>query len=138
MYGYQIIRSLREGSGGFFDLKEGTLYPILYRMDRSGMLRSEWLQRDPAKPPRNYYFITDQGKRALAKATRDWKDLVRATETVLDGSSCVVDGRCEGDRKGGPGPAGADGSQQGACGNKSGPGPAVPGRIKTRRDDEYG
>ena len=41
-YGYQLISELKERSGGMFSLKEGTLYPILYRLEEDGLVESRW------------------------------------------------------------------------------------------------
>ena len=45
MYGFEIIRVLRERSNGFFDLKEGTLYPALHRLDKRGLVEAETVVR---------------------------------------------------------------------------------------------
>jgi len=83
-YGLQIINELRELSNGFFDLKEGTLYPALRRMEEKGYLKSEWVERESGIP-RRYYKITEKGKSMLAEATRVWNDLIRGTEGILRG-----------------------------------------------------
>lgn len=83
-YGLQIIYELRERSNGFFDLKEGTMYPALRRMEEKGYLDSEWVERESGIP-RRYYRITENGRSVLAEATEVWKDLVRGTRGVLRG-----------------------------------------------------
>ncbi len=83
-YGYEIIKALQEESGGYFDLKEGTLYPILYRMVEREYLKSEWMQKDKSKPPRNYYKITKEGKKALKDATKEFDKMVESTQKVLN------------------------------------------------------
>ena len=64
MYGYQIAKELERRSDGYFDFKEGTLYPALHRMEKEGLLRGEW-QVVAEGPSRKYYHITEKGKRAL-------------------------------------------------------------------------
>ena len=83
MYGYQIITELRERSGGYFDLKEGTIYPALYRMEKEGFVKSEWLQKDN-KPPRNYYEITPSGRLRMQETMQEWITMVIAIRKVMD------------------------------------------------------
>jgi len=82
MYGYQVISSLRERSKGYFDLKEGTIYPALYRLEKEGYVKSGWLQKD-GRPPRNYYHITEAGKRHMEETLEEWNVMVEATRAVL-------------------------------------------------------
>ena len=81
-YGLQIIVELRDMTGGFFDLKEGTLYPALRRLEERGYLKSEWVERESGIP-RRYYQITEKGRAVLAEATDVWRDMVKGTEAVL-------------------------------------------------------
>jgi len=83
MYGYEIIKALQQESDGYFDLKEGTLYPILYRMEERKYVKSQWLQKDKSKPPRNYYSITKAGKKALNEAIKEFHNMVDSTEKIL-------------------------------------------------------
>jgi PadR family transcriptional regulator PadR len=83
MYGYEIIKTLQQESGGYFDLKEGTLYPILYRLEERKYVKSHWLQKDKSKPPRNYYSITNAGKKALKEAVQEFHNMVDSTEQIL-------------------------------------------------------
>jgi len=69
-YGFQMIKEIRDLSGGYFDLKEGTLYPALHRLEQRGYLRSEW--------------VTDEGLKALAAARAEWDRLTSAVRTVLE------------------------------------------------------
>ncbi len=58
-YGYSLVRVLSES--GSISLKEGTVYPILARLDRDGLVRSEWVESDQG-PPRKYYALTSAGR----------------------------------------------------------------------------
>lgn len=72
-YGYSLLRSL-EARGGL-TLKEGTLYPILARLDRDGLVATEWV--DSAQgPPRKYYSLTQSGQRLLPELLADFETLV--------------------------------------------------------------
>ncbi len=84
-YGFQLIKELREVSDGFFDVKEGTLYPALRRLEERGFVRSEWVERE-AGVPRKYYTLTERGRTALAEAKAVWGDMARSMETILRGS----------------------------------------------------
>ena|SRR5262249_25944872 len=72
-YGYSLIRVLtRDGS---ISLKEGTIYPILSRLDRDGLVRSEWVESDQG-PPRKYYSLTPSGRRLFDELGEEFDVLV--------------------------------------------------------------
>jgi PadR family transcriptional regulator PadR len=82
-YGFQMIKEIRDLSKGYFDLKEGTLYPALHRLEQRGYLKSEWVT-DEGGTPKKYYVLTDEGRKALAAAGAEWDRLTRAVRTVLE------------------------------------------------------
>jgi len=84
-YGFQILHELREKSNGFFDLKEGTLYPALRRLEEREFVESRWREQ-PSGMPRKYYRLTDRGRRALAEALVIWDAMTEGAERVLKGS----------------------------------------------------
>jgi PadR family transcriptional regulator PadR len=84
-YGFQILHELRERSDGFFDLKEGTLYPALRRLEERAFVESRWIERDSGMP-RKYYRLTDRGRRALAEALAVWDRMAAGTSRVLEGA----------------------------------------------------
>ena len=69
-YGLEIIRHLEE----FTDLvvSEGTIYPILARLTRDGILKAEWVP-DEAPHPRKYYRLSDRGRRTLDEMLDHWE-----------------------------------------------------------------
>jgi DNA-binding PadR family transcriptional regulator len=69
-HGYALVERLREGSGGAFDLSEGTVYPALYRLERAKLLASRWAVVGGRR--RRIYSITRAGRRELAEQRRDW------------------------------------------------------------------
>jgi len=83
-YGFQILHELREKSNGFFDLKEGTLYPALRRLEERGFVKSHWLEPESGMP-RKYYRLTERGKTALAEALAIWDRMTAGAERVLEG-----------------------------------------------------
>lgn len=72
-YGYQLIQQMREQSGEMFTLKEGTLYPILYRLEDEGLVLSRWSEPKGKEVARKYYGITVQGKTALTELIELWE-----------------------------------------------------------------
>lgn len=85
MYGYEIIQLLDEISNGYYRLKEGTLYPVLYRLEDNGWIESyRVIPEDERKLPRKYYRITTNGLNALKEQIELWKNFYGVTNKVLD------------------------------------------------------
>ena len=84
-YGFQILHELREKSNGFFDLKEGTLYPALRRLEERGFVESRW-QEPTTGVPRKYYRLTARGRSALKEALAIWDAMTAGAERVLEGA----------------------------------------------------
>lgn len=72
-YGYSLIRVLSER--GSISLKEGTIYPILARLDRDGLVASEWVESVQG-PPRKYYALTSSGRRLFNELSHELDSLV--------------------------------------------------------------
>ena len=85
--GFQILRELRERSNGFFDLKEGTLYPALRRLEERGFVESHWKEPGPGEGgmPRKYYRLTGRGRTALSEAVAIWDEMTAGAERLLEG-----------------------------------------------------
>ncbi len=83
MYGYQLMQVLKSESGGFFLLQQGTLYPILYRLEDEGLAVSTWEEPEDGKAPKKYYKITALGKRELERQQSVWGDFVRSVAAIL-------------------------------------------------------
>jgi transcriptional regulator len=82
-HGYAIAEKLRARSDGAFDLPEGTLYPALHRLERTGLLASRWSEVNGRR--RRVYQLTQKGHRALAARQGEWRDFARAVEAVVAG-----------------------------------------------------
>ncbi len=80
-HGYAIIENLRLRSGGSLDLPEGTVYPVLHRLERAGFLRSRWSEASGRR--RRTYEVTEEGLSELRARERDWREFSRAVEGVL-------------------------------------------------------
>ena len=75
MYGYQMTQELGKQSAGYFDIKEGLLYPTLHRMQKDGLVASEWRQAGE-KRRRKYYEITPLGREMLGTQTAEWSQFM--------------------------------------------------------------
>lgn len=84
-YGYQIIQEIREKSAQIFSLKDGTLYPILYRLEDEGFVVSEWSEAEGKQVPRKYYRITDEGQNALIQIQNVWQNISAGVEKIMEG-----------------------------------------------------
>ena len=82
MYGYQIIRHLENRSNGYFEFKEGLIYPRLHQMEREGLLRSQWLG-EPGTRRRKVYTITEVGQRRLKEELAQWRSLSTTLNQML-------------------------------------------------------
>lgn len=83
-YGYQIIQEMKEKSEDTFLLKDGTLYPILYRLEDDGLVVSEWSEADGKQVPRKYYRITEKGKTALSEIESLWFRISEGISKILE------------------------------------------------------
>jgi len=83
-YGYQLISELKEKSGELFILKEGTLYPILYRLEDDGLVESCWSSPRGKQMARKYYQITDQGKTALSEIGQLWLKMSDGIQRIME------------------------------------------------------
>lgn len=84
MYGYQIIEELSKKSEDVFQLKTGTLYPILHGLENDGMLMS-YDESAGNQRVRKYYQLTKQGRGLLSKKQSEWKEYTKAISRVMDG-----------------------------------------------------
>ncbi|MER2598472.1 MAG: PadR family transcriptional regulator [Caldilineales bacterium] len=78
-YGYLLKQSLSQRG---LDIPEGTLYPLLRRLEEQGLLVSQWQLADESRP-RRYYQISAQGQTALAQLTSEWHHLSRSLNDLL-------------------------------------------------------
>ena len=79
-HGYAVIEALKTRSQGRLDLPEGTVYPALHRLERSGLLTSDW--SDTGRR-RRVYRLTSKGKRELGIRRRRWREFASTVEAVL-------------------------------------------------------
>ncbi len=88
-YGYEILKRVRELSGGEIEWTDGMLYPLLHRLRRLGYVTTEW-RTPPQGRRRKYYSITDEGRAALAEQQRQWMTVAQALGDVWRGSGGLM------------------------------------------------
>jgi PadR family transcriptional regulator PadR len=76
-YGYSLVRNL--AGPGPVELKEGTIYPILARLAREGLVNSEWMESSQG-PPRKYYSLTSSGRSSFESLQNEFRGLVQLVE----------------------------------------------------------
>lgn len=86
LHGYQLVERLRTQSEGILALGEGTLYPLLYKIEANGLVRGRW-EEGVGGRRRRVYSLTRKGHRCLADRTAQWERLVRGVSLILGGKS---------------------------------------------------
>jgi PadR family transcriptional regulator PadR len=79
-YGFELVQAL--GSVDGMVTSQGTIYPLLSRLRRQGLVGTSW-QESEAGPPRRYYRLTPAGEHAVADFTRDWTQLRDSVDKLL-------------------------------------------------------
>src|SRR5262249_49410573 len=80
-YGYALAQTVGERSKGYFELKEGSLYPALHRLERQKLLKSFWKEADGRR--RKYYELTKAGRTELAARKKSWLSFAAGVNGVL-------------------------------------------------------
>ena len=80
-YGYEIAHTVLSRSVGVFELKEGSLYPALHKLEREKLLTSLWSEHDGRR--RKYYRLTAAGRKELSARKAEWEMLSRGVRNVL-------------------------------------------------------
>jgi len=84
LYGVEIVDRLSERPG--LEASAGTVYPLLSRLKKAGVVDTTW-RESPVGPPRKYYRLSAAGRRELAEMTRSWRDIADAIDEVLIGGT---------------------------------------------------
>ena len=83
-YGYEIVSKLTARTNGALEITDGTLYPVLYRLERAGFVTVRW--ETPGRGvPRKYYDLTETGRAELARLTHEWTTFAEAMAKLLRG-----------------------------------------------------
>jgi DNA-binding PadR family transcriptional regulator len=78
-YGYSLLKRLAEKG---MEVDQGTVYPLLRRLEKQGLLESEW--DTEGSRPRRYYQVSPLGREVLAKLTDEWNGIVGVMSTLID------------------------------------------------------
>ncbi|KAA0547173.1 PadR family transcriptional regulator [Bacillus sp. BGMRC 2118] len=82
VYGYELSQKLMKV--GLSDVSEGTIYPILLRLQKNGLIRGE-MRPSESGPNRKYYFLTEAGLEALTIITEEWNQISQPVGELLKG-----------------------------------------------------
>lgn len=81
-YGYEMVDELARRSDRTFELKEGTLYPLLHALEKNKFVESYVMQTSNGRE-RKYYRLTDEGRKELEYKTKEWRVFTQKVNTVL-------------------------------------------------------
>jgi PadR family transcriptional regulator PadR len=91
-YGYEIVSELTGRTNGALEVTDGTLYPVLYRLERAGLVAVRW--ETPVRGvPRKYYRLTDEGRRELKRLRKEWTSFARVMGELLGREGDADDNR---------------------------------------------
>ena len=84
-HGFEVWRRLEDAGHGALKLREGSLYPALYRLEKNGLVKAQWERRDNERrgPRRRIYRLTSKGKRKLSDARRQWQHFVSVIGRIV-------------------------------------------------------
>jgi PadR family transcriptional regulator PadR len=91
----EVLPYLKNKDGAWFkrqtqgriELKEGSLYPVLYRLEDAGAIESVWMQPEGRGVPRKYYRCLPEGQSLLAQRRAEWYDYVGLITALIEGGS---------------------------------------------------
>lgn len=82
-YGLELLERLREDAG--LEVADGTIYPLLHRLERAGLVGSDWRTETENGRPRKYYTLTPSGRAELDLMLDEWRTLRRKLDRLTDG-----------------------------------------------------
>lgn len=86
-YGYHLVQAVE--AAGLGPIKGGTLYPVLLRLESTGLVATDWRQ-GPSGPARKYYRITGPGQATLRQATLDWQSFSSDVNAILQRGNAIL------------------------------------------------
>lgn len=88
-HGFDIVKKLQTRGEGALQMREGTIYPVLYRMEASGLIQAKWddSQQERKGPRRKVYAVTRKGQRQLAKGRQEWEHFVNVVGGIIGGTA---------------------------------------------------
>src|SRR5258706_5805155 len=90
-HGFEIWRRLEEAGCGALKLKEGSLYPALYRLENAGVIAAEWEEENKGRrgARRRIYHLTRSGTEALAQGREEWTPFLQVVRGLLGATACT-------------------------------------------------
>jgi PadR family transcriptional regulator, regulatory protein PadR len=85
MYGYELAKTVREKSGNTFELKEGTLYLSLKRLEKNGWIDSYWGDESGPGGRRKYYKLLDVGEEEFKQKRSEWQFVKKIMDSFIEG-----------------------------------------------------
>jgi PadR family transcriptional regulator, regulatory protein PadR len=82
MYGYELVKEMEKRSGHVLQVKEGTLYPALHKLEKQEYIEAYWQEAEKG-PSRKYYRIKDSGKEILEQKTSEWESFVEVIDKMI-------------------------------------------------------
>ncbi|WP_053368874.1 PadR family transcriptional regulator [Bacillus sp. FJAT-27245] len=92
MYGYEIVKTLKEKSNELYNMSEGTLYPALKRLENKDWLQSYW-ESPEVGGRRKYYRITCDGQKELTKKLNEWNQISNLIKACSEGVAWIKKSR---------------------------------------------
>jgi PadR family transcriptional regulator, regulatory protein PadR len=86
IYGGEITRAVVERTTGYFDFKEGTLYPALHRLEKAGFICGSFQYLPRGGSPVKFYELTESGKRELSAQRKEYERFAGAMRSILEAS----------------------------------------------------
>lgn len=84
-HGYDLLQRIEARAAGALELREGSVYPALYRMEEAGLIAGEWETKNERRGPRRrIYRITRGGKKRLTEARTSWKQFVEVIGRIVE------------------------------------------------------
>jgi PadR family transcriptional regulator PadR len=82
LHGYALCEEIKASCAPGLSLGEGTIYPLLYRLERQGRLRGKW-EQSPSGKERKVYHVTRSGRKMIQAHSKDWRTLSEAFQSIL-------------------------------------------------------
>lgn len=93
MYGYELVKAMGERSGGMFDLPEGTIYPVLYRLEEQGLVKQRAV-RAGKRMNRYYYSLTDAGREFYTALRAEYETVQKGVALILNDKGGSDESNC--------------------------------------------
>jgi DNA-binding PadR family transcriptional regulator len=82
-YGYELVKRVNDAADGALEWQEGTIYPILHKLEKEGHVRTQWQQADTGRQ-RKYYYITAKGRDSLTEQSKRWQTFHGIVSRVVE------------------------------------------------------